>query len=110
MSDTRSIDPTLASEGDNPLDKYRSRPRQLATWLLASRDALREKYQELKVESKRLKVRISDVVKSRDNWRQRAEVSDQQVRAMKVEVERLTAQLEQAVGSDLKKVNCHPVR
>ena len=110
MTDTISIDPTLASEGDNPLDKYRSRPRQLATWLLASRDALRGKYQGLKIESKRLKVRISDVVKSRDHWRQRAEVSDQQVRAMKAEVERLTAQLEQAVDSGLKKGNCHPVR
>jgi hypothetical protein len=70
---------------------------------LASRDALREKYQGLKVESKRLKVRISDVTKSRDNWRQRAEVSDQQVRMMKTEVERLTAQVEQAVDSSLKK-------
>ena len=103
MSDTLSIDATLGSEGDNPLDKYRSRPRQLATWLLASRDALRKKYQELKIESKRLKVRISDVSKSRDNWRRRAEISDQQVRMMKAEVERLTAQVEQAVDSGSKK-------
>jgi len=110
MSGTISIDPTLAPEGGNPLDQYRSRPRQLATWLLTSRDALREKYQELKIDSKRLKVRISDVVKSRDHWRQRAEVSDQQVRAMKVEVKRLTAQIKQTVDSDLKKVNCHSVR
>ncbi len=103
MSDTVTINPTLASEGGDPLDKYCSRPRQLARWLLASRDALRVKYQELKVESKRLKVRISDVAKSRDNWRQRAGVSNQQVRMMKAEVERLTAQLEQAVDSVLKK-------
>ena len=103
MSDAVSIDAKLAAKGNNPLDKYRSRPRQLATWLLASRDALREKYQELKVESKRLKVRICDVAKSRDNWRQRAEISDQQVRMMKAEVERLTAQVEQAVESGLKK-------
>lgn len=103
MSDTVSIDPKLASEGDNPLDEYRSRPRQLARWLLASRDALRKKYQELKIASKRLEVRISDVAKSRDNWRRRAEVSDQQVQMMKAEVERLTAQLEQAVDSRLKK-------
>ena len=103
MSDTMSINPTWVSEGDNPLDKYRSRARQLATWLLASRDALRRKYQELKVESKRLKVRISDVTKSRDNWRHRVEVSDQQVRAMRAEVERLTAQLERTVGSGFKK-------
>ena len=103
MSGTITTDPTRASKGDNPLDKYRSRPRQLATWLLTSRDALRGKYQELKVESKRLKVRISDLAKSRDNWRRRVEVSDQQVRMMKAEVERLTAQVEQAVDSSLKK-------
>lgn len=110
MSGTITTAPTRASAGDNPLDKYRSRPRQLATWLLASRNALREKYQGLKVESKRLKVRIRDVAKSRDHWRQRAEASDQQVCAIKAEVERLTAQLEEAVGCDLKKVNGQPVR
>jgi len=97
MSNVVSIDPTLFSdEGDNPLEKYRSRPKQLARWLLESRDTLREKYQGLKVESKRLKVRVSDLAKSRDNWRQRAEASDQQVRAMKAEMERLAALLEQA--------------
>ena len=100
MSNAVSIDPTLASdEGDNPLDNYRSRPKQLARWLLESRDTLREKYQGLKVELKRLKVRVNDVTKSRDNWRQQAETSDQQVRAMKSEVERLTALLEQATDS-----------
>jgi archaellum component FlaC len=81
------------------LEKYRSPPKQLARWLLESRDTLREKYQGLKVELKRLKVRVSDVTKSRDNWRQQAETSDQQVRAMKSEVERLTALLEQATDS-----------
>ena len=101
MSIALPIDTTQASEGESRLDNYRSRPKQLARWLLLSRDALRAKYQELKVESKRLKVRISDVAKSRDNWRQRAGVSDQQVRMMKAEVERLTAQLEQAVDSVL---------
>ena len=112
MSNAVSIDPTLASDGgDNPLEKYRSRPKQLARWLLESRDTLREKYQGLKVELKRLKVRVSDVSKSRDNWRKQAETSDQQVRAMKAEVERLAALLEQAGDSGSpKKVNCHPLR
>ena len=97
MSNAVAVDPTLASdEGDNPLDKYRSRPKQLARWLLESRDTLRVKYQGLKVELKRLKVRVSDLAKSRDNWRQQAETSDQQVRAMKAEVERLAALLEQS--------------
>ena len=100
MSNAVSIDPAPASgAGDNPLEKYRSRPKQLARWLLESRDTLREKYQGLKVELKRLKVRVSDVTKSRDSWRQQAETSDQQVQAMKAEVERLTALLEQAADS-----------
>ena len=93
-----------ASEVEKRLDNYRSRPRQLARWLLLSRDALRAKYQALKVEMKRLKVRVSDVTKSRDNWKQRAEVSDQQVQAMQAEVERLSAQLEQAMDSTSKKI------
>ena len=61
MSDTLSIDPAPVShEVANPLDKYRSQPKQLARWLLESRDTLREKYQGLKVEARRLKVRVSD--------------------------------------------------
>jgi predicted nucleic acid-binding Zn-ribbon protein len=104
MSNAVAIDPTLASdERANLLEKYRSRPKQLARWLLESRDTLRKKYQGLKVELNRLKVRVSDVTKSRDNWRQQAEDSDQQVRAMKAEVERLAALLEQAGDSGSQK-------
>jgi chromosome segregation ATPase len=112
MSDAVSIDPTLISDEGGPLlEKYRSRPRQLARWLLESRDTLREKYQSVKIDVKGLKVRVSDVTKSRDNWRQQAEASEQQVRAMKAEVERLTALLEQASdsGSPQKKVSSRPV-
>ena len=113
MSGTVSINSTRVSEVADPLAEYRSRPRQLARWLLASRDALREKYQELKVVSKRLNVRIHDLAKSRDHWKQRAEAADQQIQSMKAEIERLIAQLEQAVTPvDVgfpKKVNCHSV-
>ena len=113
MSNALRMDHTLVfDEGDNPLEKYSSRPRQLARWLLESRNKLREKYQSLRVELKRLKVRVSDVTRSRDSWRQQAEESEQQVRAMKAEVERLATLLEQAPDSGLlqKKVNSRPVR
>lgn len=112
MSNAVSIDPTPGSDdADNPLEKYRSRPKQLARWLLESRDTLRVKYQGLKVELKRLKVRVSDLAKSRDNWRQQAEASELQLRAMKAEVERLAALVEQADDSgSQKKVSRHPVR
>lgn len=112
MSDARSADHTLSPDGgDKLLEQYRSRPKQLARWLLESRDTLREKYQGLKIDSKRLKVRVTDVTKSRDNWKQQAETSDQQLRAMKAEVERLTALLEQTTDSGSpKKTNSPSVR
>ena len=94
-------------EEENLFDKYRSRPKQLARWLLESRDTLREKYQKLKADCKRLTVRVSDVSRSRDNWKQRAEVSDKQVQAMQAEIERLSALLEQGADSNLKK-NARP--
>lgn len=95
---------TMANcEEENLFDKYRSRPKQLARWLLESRDTLREKYQKLKADWKRLTVRVNDLSKSRDKWKQRAEVSDKQVQAMQAEVERLSALLEQEADSDLKK-------
>lgn len=96
------------SEEEKLFDKYRSRPKQLARWLLESRDTLRAKYQKLKMDWKRLTVRVSDVSRSRDNWKQRAEVSDKQVQAMQAEIERLSALLEQGADSDLKK-NGRPV-
>lgn len=112
MSNAVFIDPMLAcDEGGNHLERYRSRPKQLARWLLQSRDALREKYQGLKVQTKRLKVRVSDLAKSRDNWRQQAETSDRQLRAMEAQVQRLAALLEQATdGGSQKKTNGYPVR
>ncbi len=87
----------------NLFDKYRSRPKQLARWLLESRDTLRAKYQKLKADWKRLTIRVNDVSRSRDNWKQRAEVSDKQVQAMQAEVERLSALLEQEADSGPQK-------
>ena len=96
MSGTLSIGSTLVAKKGQPLENYRSRTKQLAAWLLESRDALREKYRSVKVELKRLKVRVADVTKSRDSWRQRTEASNQQVLALQAEVKRLTAAVELA--------------
>lgn len=78
------------------LDAYRSRPRQLARWLLISRDQVKAKYQAAKVELNRVNVRVADVSKSRDMWRSRAEFSQQELVAMQAEVERLTALIDQS--------------
>ena len=102
MSDFVLPDEPAVDGSVDLFEEYRSRPKQLARWLLQSRDKLRAKYQTLKVEWKRLKVRVADVSKSRDMWKQRAEFSEQELRAMQAEIQRLTAVVEQA-EEDLKK-------
>lgn len=89
------------------LDAYRSRPKQLARWLLISRKQVKEKYRATKVELNRVKVRVSDVSKSRDAWKARAESSQQELLTMKAEVERLAALIEQTPPPK-KEVNRSP--
>lgn len=93
---TLALSDEIVADDQSLLDQYRSRPKQLARWLLASRDTLRVKYQALKVEEKRLKVRVADVSQSRDNWQKKAETSQQQMSAMQAQIEHLTALVEQA--------------
>jgi len=69
------------------LDDYTSRPKQLARWLLISRDQVKARYRAAKVELNRVNVRVADVSKSRDNWKAKAEFSQQELVAMKAEVE-----------------------
>ncbi len=78
------------------LDAYASRPRQLARWLLMSRNQVKMKYRAAKVELNRVKVRVADLSKSRDKWKAKAEFSQQELVAMTAEVKRLTAWIDQA--------------
>jgi uncharacterized protein (DUF111 family) len=80
------------------LDDYTSRPKQLARWLLISRDQVKARYRAAKVELNRVNVRVADVSKSRDIWKAKAEFSQQELVAMKAEVERLTALIDQALS------------
>ncbi len=95
MSVVALSDEIVVDDSRGLLDEYRSRPKQLARWLLLSRDQLREKYKATKVELKRLKVRVSDVTESRDKWQKKSEFSEREMSAMRTEVERLTALVEQ---------------
>ena len=92
----------LADDTGALLDQYRSRPKQLARWLLESRAKLKTKYSAVKVELKRTKVRVNDVSKSRDQWRQRAESSQLQLEEMRCEVERLAALVGQTPSTKKK--------
>jgi hypothetical protein len=96
-----------AEDQPGMLDAYRSRPKQLARWLLISREKVKAKYRAAKVELNRVKVRVADVSESRDKWKARAEFSQQELVAMQAEVERLTALIDQA-PSPQKKVNRSP--
>ena len=72
-----------------------------AAWLEESRDQWKAKAQERTREIKRLKVRVTDVDRNRNEWRSRAEISAdesreqaEQIEALQREVETLRAELE----------------
>ncbi len=96
MSDMTLSEAIDTDDQKRVLDAYRSRPKQLARWLLISRNQLKEKYRATKVELNRVKVRVADVSQSRDKWKTKAELSRQELIAMKAEIDRLTTLVDQA--------------
>jgi hypothetical protein len=54
-------------------------------FLKKSRNKLREKYQELKRDQKRQQNRVRDVVKSREEWRSKAEALQAQVTELELQ-------------------------
>jgi len=58
---------------DGTKTKYTT-PRWVQVWFLGrSRDNWKRKYKESRVQAKRLKNQVNDVVRSRERWRKRAE-------------------------------------
>jgi hypothetical protein len=67
--------------------------KQVQAWFLGrSRDRWKQKYAELKVESKRLKQRAADVCKSRDGWRNEARAARCEARRLQAQITELQAQ------------------
>lgn len=79
---------------DGEVVGYKS-PKQVQAWFLKrSRNKLREKYQELKRDQKRLQNCVRDVSKSRGQWRSKAELLEARVAELeqqKVILEELVA-------------------
>jgi chromosome segregation ATPase len=78
---------------------YKS-PRHAQVWFLSrSRRTWKNKYRELKVETKRLRNRVADTAKSREQWRREAEELRLRVRELEAENGRLreSAQLKKSV-------------
>lgn len=66
-------------------------PRWVQVWfLLRSRNNWKRKYMKLKAEGRRRQLRINDVVRSREDWRQRT--ADQERRVKDLEAENAALQ------------------
>ena len=73
--------------------EYKSPARALASFFERSRDGWKQKYQELKATVKGYKNRIADLIKSREQWRLKAERTGEQLSALEAEMEGLRTQI-----------------
>lgn len=84
---------------ERPAKKEYTTPARVQAWFLGrSRARWKRKYQELKIEAKRLQNRVNDVTKSREKWHEEAEQLRQRVQ----ELEAQTAALAQQVAAQKK--------
>ena len=84
--------------------EYKSRARVLASFFERSRDGWKQKYQELKATIKGYKNRIADLIKSRDQWRLKAEHAGERLSALEVEVNGLRTQIAEFEGKKTTKL------
>ena len=85
---------TIAMEAqEKPLDQFRSPARVLAAFFQQSRDKWKQKYMDLKTELKRFKVRVHDVSKSRDCWKEKSQATQQELESLQSQVQHLQSQL-----------------
>jgi peptidoglycan hydrolase CwlO-like protein len=71
----------------------KSRPGALIWFFRKSRDGWKRKYQDLKSTEKGYKNRIADLTRSREQWRKKAEQTDERVAALEAEVAVLRGQI-----------------
>jgi hypothetical protein len=84
--------------------EYKSRASALKRFFEQSRDRWKNKYMGLKATVKGYKNRIADLIKSRDQWRLKAEQAGERISALEAQNASLTAQLaglEEKKGSDV---------
>lgn len=88
----------------NGLRDFRSPVRVLAACFQRSRDKWKQKCMDVKTELKRVKVRVSDVAKSRDAWRDKAETKQRELESLQAQVQELQDQLSevQSAATELK--------
>ena len=74
-----------ASNLEEEKAKYKTSHRVQAWFLGRSRDRWKDKYQELKVDAKRLQNRVADVTKSREKWREQTEQLTQRIQELEAQ-------------------------
>ena len=74
----------------------------LVYWFKKSRDSWKRKFTDSRVELHRTKVRVADVLRSRDRWRECAEISEAKVAEMHAELERLQTYLSEPAEEPIK--------
>ena len=84
------MDATLSGETTAQAQKqttkeYKSPPHALIWFFRRSRDLWKSKYQDLQASIKRLKNRVADVTKSREQWKLKAEQSNNQLTILEAE-------------------------
>ncbi len=85
---------TVAMEGqEKGLDRFRSPVRVLASFFEKSRDQWKQKCMDAKTELKRFKVRVHDVSKSRDAWREKAEARQRELESLQSQVQQLQSEV-----------------
>jgi chromosome segregation ATPase len=83
--------------------------KQVQAWFLRrSRDLWKTKYADLKIELKRVRQRVTDMDRSRAQWRRKAEEAGQQLESLQAENARLHAAAEAATDGGGKALPPRP--
>jgi len=91
---------TVCSDVREKEEGFRSPPRVLVDWFQRSRDNWKSKHMTVKAELKKFKVRVSDVSKSRDCWKEKAKASERDLALLQGELERLRQQVSEVACRD----------
>ena len=84
---------TTAQAQKQTTKEYKSPPHALIWFFRKSRDLWKSKCQELQSSIKRLKNRVADVTKSREQWKLKAEQATNQPTVLEAENARLRAEV-----------------
>jgi|HubBroStandDraft_4_1064222.scaffolds.fasta_scaffold1781680_1 chromosome segregation ATPase len=103
------MDVPTGTDQQHKSSAYKTSKRVQAWFLGRSRDLWKEKYAELKVESKRLRQQVTDVCRSRADWRGKAEAALQEAEKLRVQLAELQARLDALPEEAQKKIgSSHP--